>query len=301
MSNPSIQSHCLFLILVSAGLAACSGGGESSSASASGGDGSADGISADQSTSSSDGTGGGGSGSGVSGSGGSSAADGSTSGSSDADLTGVTTSGPDPLALCGGTCQCNNGIDDDGDGKVDGFDEECTGSADDDEGTFATGIPGDNKDPKWQDCFFDGNSGAGDDGCRYHTDCLTGDLPEDDPACSVTQSCIDFCAPRTPNGCDCFGCCTFETPSGSVSVLIGSSCDYDNIDDTGACPRCTPSTACGNDCGECELCPGKDVLPETCTDQVPECDGGLQACDADTPCPGGYWCQLGCCIIQAIE
>src|SRR5690606_26909529 len=85
----------------------------------------------------------------------------------------------DPVELCGGTCACSNGVDDDGDGKVDGFDEECTGAADDDEGTFATGISGDNVDPKWQDCFFDGNSGAGDDGCRYHTDCLTGDLPED--------------------------------------------------------------------------------------------------------------------------
>jgi hypothetical protein len=79
---------------------------------------------------------------------------------------------PSP-ALCGNApCQCNNGQDDDGDGTIDGADVECTGALDDDERTFATGIPGDNKDPKWQDCFFDGNSGAGNDGCNQHTCCL---------------------------------------------------------------------------------------------------------------------------------
>jgi hypothetical protein len=207
----------------------------------------------------------------------------------------------DPIELCGGVCQCGNGIDDDGDGKIDGFDEECTGAADDDEGSFATGISGDNQDPKWQDCFFDGNSGAGDDGCRYHTDCLTGDLAPNDPNCSVTQACVDFCMERTPNGCDCFGCCTFETSDGPLSIQIGVTCDYEDIDDEALCPRCTPSTQCGNECGECELCPGKEELPETCDNDVPECDDGRQACDAETACPGGYWCQLGCCIIQAIE
>ncbi|HTV23935.1 MAG TPA: hypothetical protein VMG12_34830, partial [Polyangiaceae bacterium] len=83
---------------------------------------------------------------------------------------------PSGILLCGSEpCACNNGIDDDGDGTVDGFDIECTGGIDNDEGSFATGIPGDNRDPKWQDCFFDGNSGHGDDRCRYPTACLTGE------------------------------------------------------------------------------------------------------------------------------
>ena len=74
--------------------------------------------------------------------------------------------------MCNGAaCACADGIDNDGDGELDGFDTECTGANDDDESTFATGIPGDNRDPVWQDCFFDGNSGAGDDKCRYHSDC----------------------------------------------------------------------------------------------------------------------------------
>jgi hypothetical protein len=69
--------------------------------------------------------------------------------------------GASALELCGGPCGCSDGIDNDGDGTIDGFDLECTGPADNDEGTFATGISGDNVDPKWQDCFFDGNSGGG--------------------------------------------------------------------------------------------------------------------------------------------
>src|SRR5512132_3940021 len=73
-----------------------------------------------------------------------------------------------------GAAQCNNCVDDDTDGKIDGFDPECTGPLDNDESSFATGIPGDNKDAINQDCFFDGNSGAGNDGCNQHVCCLLG-------------------------------------------------------------------------------------------------------------------------------
>ncbi|HYP88299.1 MAG TPA: hypothetical protein VEQ59_09095, partial [Polyangiaceae bacterium] len=138
-------------------------------------------------------------------------------------------------SVSAGNSACSNGLDDDGDGLIDGFDPECTGAADDDEGTFATGIPGDNRDPKWQDCFFDGNSGAGDDGCRYATGCLTGDLDRDDKACALTDACIEFCAPLVPNGCDCFGCCTVQAPGGdTVDVETSASCSVDRLGDTDA-------------------------------------------------------------------
>src|SRR5690606_24975013 len=147
---------------------------------------------------------------------------------------------PSGTVLCGSApCACNNGIDDDGDGTIDGFDIECTGAIDDDEGSFATGIPGDNRDPKWQDCFFDGNSGHGDDRCRYPTECLTGELSLDDPACSVTQACRDNCQPRTPNGCDCFGCCTVPLPGGGeIDVLLTDTCSAEKLGDSEACPVC---------------------------------------------------------------
>ncbi|HEX6274684.1 MAG TPA: hypothetical protein VFZ53_16695 [Polyangiaceae bacterium] len=208
-----------------------------------------------------------------------------------------------------GGCICNNGLDDDGDGLVDGLDPECTGPLDDDEGSFSTGIPGDNRDPKWQDCFFDGNSGAGDDKCRYSTDCLYGTLSQDDPDCQASQACIDYCRRLTPNGCDCFGCCTVQDLDGSeLDVVIGGSCSLDTLDDESVCVRCTKTTECGNDCGECELCPGKTVddLPDSCMPPPPPdggtppppntCDNGETVCSAEIPCPTEYFCSLGCCL-----
>src|SRR5262245_10911807 len=63
-------------------------------------------------------------------------------------VSGQTLEGVAPTVVnsaCGSAgCACSNGIDDDGDGLVDGFDPECTGPLDNDEGSFATGIPGDN-------------------------------------------------------------------------------------------------------------------------------------------------------------
>jgi hypothetical protein len=235
---------------------------------------------------------------------------------------------PAGTLMCGNhLCQCNNGIDDDGDGTADGLDVECTGGIDDDESSFATGIPGDNRDPKWQDCFFDGNSGAGDDRCRYPTECLTGELSLDDKACSVTQACRDNCQPRTPNGCDCFGCCAVQLPGGGeVNILLTDSCSLEKIGDPEACAPCSPNPTCGNDCGECELCPGKTEadLPAKCHQETPpgdptppdedppsdpsdpgdpnvdppvfSCDG-LTACTEFGDCPTGEFCSMGCCLV----
>lgn len=235
--------------------------------------------------------------------------------------------------LCGDVpCECADGIDNDGDGTVDGFDVECTGPFDNDEDSFATGIPGDNRDPVWQDCFFDGNSGAGDDGCRYRSGCLTGDLPQDHPDCTLSQECIDFCAAYTPNGCDCFGCCEVypEGSSDPMFVQIGTTCSDDKFNDPVACPVCVPTTQCGNPCGECELCGGKTVedLPASCFTSTPggdagtgmdagtttdggttttpdggggepvyTCDNGEQVCSPTEPCAtAGEYCSQGCCI-----
>lgn len=203
---------------------------------------------------------------------------------------------------CGNApCACNNGVDDDGDGTTDGFDIECTGAIDNDEATFATGIPGDNRDPKWQDCFFDGNSGHGDDGCRYPTECLTGELSLDDEACSVTQACRDTCQPRTPNGCDCFGCCAVELPGGGeATVLLTDTCSAEKIGDTEACPVCVPSTECVA-APPVEPDPVDPVDPGTpdagSPDPVdPECNGRTQ-CDEAGGCPVGDFCSQGCCLV----
>lgn len=191
-------------------------------------------------------------------------------------------------------CACNDGVDNNEDGLVDGFDPYCVAAWDNDESSFETGVPGDNQDPFWQDCFFDGNSGAGDDKCRYHTDCISGDRDASDPSCQLTETCIDFCGQLTPNGCDCFGCCAVETGGDTVFVYIGAECSLDDID---SCTQCQQSEQCMNTCGECELCAGKTAedLPAECG-ETPTCDGGQQVCSQSSDCGDSAYCQQGCCM-----
>ena len=214
----------------------------------------------------------------------------------------------------GAVAQCSNGIDDDGDGAIDGFDPECTGPLDNREDSFATGIPGDNIDAVKQDCFFDGDSGHGNDGCLMHTCCLLdGPCPPElkpeqyDPNdCVVAQDCIDFCAPITPPGCDCFGCCTICNDDGCFDILtnpeVAPDCTAADAGDPDKCPACTPVQECGGSdepCYEleCQLCPGQTLedLPESCGN-MNECPGGLMACADTSECESGKFCSNGCCI-----
>lgn len=170
-----------------------------------------------------------------------------------------------------GPYQCSDCVDNDEDGKIDGFDPECTGPHDNREDSFATGIPGDNMDPTDQECFFDGDSGMGNDGCNQHTCCLlrakgvpTGDqtqLQADREECkrlapaanankynpaecyepfgnvTVPDQCAMNCGALTPPGCDCFGCCTVCTDAGCRDIVINQAvspnCNQDNVTDPG--------------------------------------------------------------------
>ena len=234
-------------------------------------------------------------------------------GDPDADPNYLPPPGDAPFA---GTCtpgaaQCSNCKDDDGDMKIDGFDPECTGPLDNDEASFKTGIPGDNIDATSQDCFFDGNSGAGNDGCNQHTCCLlqaggsTTTTNDDKSSCMtltagtgvnyskyvradcyepfggtmVPQKCVDVCAPLAPPGCDCFGCCKIcnGTTCATVDInpLVSPNCTADTISDPNICKPCVQSTSCGGStCGgdTCVLCPGQD--PST----LPSSCGGTNQC-----------------------
>ena len=239
----------------------------------------------DGSTSNGDGGGGGGDGDG-----GTTTGDGGTVGGTDGGNSSV----------CG-TTQCSNCIDDDDDGTIDGFDIECVSAADDDEGSFATGIPGDNKDPH-QDCFFDGDSGDGNDGCSIEDCCLTGDCSAG-VDCTVSEECITKCGSVTPPGCDCFGCCTICEGDSCRDVLINQGlspdCDADVIDDTTLCPTCTKVEECSTTCDttNCILCPGQteDDLPAECMDQN-ACPDGQTTCDTGSDCAADEYCSNGCCL-----
>jgi len=185
----------------------------------------------------------------------------------------------------GTTTQCNDGMDNDGDGKIDLADLECVHPCDNDEATFGTGISGDNMDACKQDCFFDGNSGQGDDGCNWDLRCDSANpggnaakaCPYDPNKnnCPTMQSakCIKNCSKLAPNGCDCFGCCAVQTGGTTVNVLLGSGCTADKFGDPAVCARCTQSTTCVNPCDTCEICLGRPV-PTDPSCFPPPADGG---------------------------
>jgi len=232
-----------------------------------------------------------------------------------------------------GTAACNDGKDNDGDGKADYDDPECVGPTDNDEASFATGIPGDNVDACKQDCFFDGNSGAGDDHCDWQLKCDPSNVgagaekkcPYDASyasqhatECSLSasqpQNCVDFCQRLTPNGCDCFGCCA--VPGAPTPIRLSATCTADKFSDPSACSPCTQVTACNNPCERCEICIGKTTLPADCTNTpadggtydggydggyTPQCPGTIVSCGpggqvAPTACPAGTGCVTGCCL-----
>ena len=213
-----------------------------------------------------------------------------------------------PIAHCGTRpCACDDGEDNDGDGLSDGLDPECTGAFDEDEATFGIGQP--NKQNQCRDCFWDGNAGF-DDGCRYPAECLTGTALKgrgNCSSCEVSQGCLDSCRVRTPNGCDCFGCCEVQRGSERVFIELNDSCDLSQLDDASACPRCVPSTQCANPCGRCELCLGKrpSDLPADCAASTPgapayNCEDGLRVCTTSSDCVGASYCLLGCCLIDLL-
>lgn len=207
-------------------------------------------------------------------------------------------------AYCGHrACSCDDGVDNDNDGLADGLDPECTGAYDDDEASFATGRP--TKQMPCRDCYWDANSGSGDDSCRYPAECLSDSSfvgKGNCASCSVSERCETSCKARTPNGCDCFGCCAVELPGGSViQIQLVDTCTIALASDPSACPRCTLHETCRNDCARCELCPGKRLadLPADCRSASGPgyaCDVGVALCSNKNACQPGFYCQQGCCV-----
>jgi cysteine-rich repeat protein len=206
------------------------------------------------------------------------------------------------VVLCGNKMyECGDTIDNDQDGKIDLADPECISPCDDSEASFETNLPGQNKDCKG-DCYFDANSGGGDDKCEWNLKCDPQN-PGAEIGCAydpnfgmcnlqVPQQCYDFCGPLVPNGCDCFGCCEIN---GQPVYLGGANCSLDNL---AGCASCTYFENCINTCEpeNCELCFGQtiDDLPDHCMGA--SCPEGVTSCASIADCPNGQFCQTGCCV-----
>jgi hypothetical protein len=201
---------------------------------------------------------------------------------------------------------CGDTIDNDGDGLVDWQDPECLGPCDNTENGLDVGIPGGSGPACDVECFWDSNSGAGNDECYWNHQCDPLSVAPDyypewwqpgkcahDPNANtpgtamgcdellVQQSaqCESFCAPLAPNGCDCFGCCVLYKEGVQYGPLwLGTedgkgnfTCTLADIGDPKKCAPCTQvKGACFNECGKCELCIGKDTLPPECNPPPPD-------------------------------
>jgi hypothetical protein len=262
----------------------------------------------------SSGTGGNGTSSGTGGNGTSSGTGGASSTSSSGSTTSSSGSAACvPVACQGHFYQCGDCVDNDGDGKIDADDPDCLGPCDNTENNYYGGIPGQAGSACIVDCYFDQDSGSGNDDCHWNHKCdeheaapnyypeawngnkcaydANANTPGTSMSCdqmytSQSQTCLDFCLPLTPNGCDCFGCC--ELPAGSGKfVWLGSedgsgngTCDLGSVGDPTKCEPCKPVMGCFNGCGHCEICIGKPTLPADCL--PPFCGNGT--CDTGETC-----------------
>jgi hypothetical protein len=226
------------------------------------------------------------------------------------------------------TCQgkvyaCGDCLDNDGDCRIDSSDSQCLGPCDNTESSYYGGIPGQNNSPCKSDCYFDQDTGSGNDDCYWSHECdplevgpsypPEGSQCKYDPKANVpgtaltcselskSQSalCGSYCGPLTPNGCDCFGCCVI--PGAATPVWLGSespkgtgSCNEKTVGDPTLCKPCTQVPSCLNSCEHCEVCVGKP-LPADCVAQV--CPQGRQLCGGpgQAVCPAGQTCITGCC------
>ena len=239
-----------------------------------------------------------------------------------------------PTVCDGHLTECGDCVDNDGDGRVDYRDQECLGPCDNTEGPqLTTGVGGEGGTSCNRDCYFDFGNGSGNDNCRWDTLC---DPNEPDPICpfemgelggmrcpaTQVELCLDYCRPITPNGCDCFGCCTFDELAGRAPgdggewVWLGSgvgegpdgegTCTFELLGDTTACKPCEPVADCTNGCGACELCLGRTELPASCYEMDGgveyRCDEGVQPCGlpGEAECQSGYYCITGCCVVAPI-
>ena len=237
-----------------------------------------------------------------------------------------------PTSCTGHIYECGNCTDDDGDGRIDWQDNNCLGPCDNTENHLYPDLPGTTGGECKADCFWDNGNGSGNDDCYWDHQCdpleKAPGFPPEGPDCAFddsvkvgpfdctgafngqTNTCLSYCEPLVPNGCDCFGCC--QLPGAPTPVWLGSvvdgtndgTCTIDVVGDPAKCKPCTMVPGCGNGCGKCEVCIGKPLPDPDCVPDggydggvTGQCPAGVQPCglQGQALCPGGSYCITGCC------
>ena len=226
-----------------------------------------------------------------------------------------------PTKCRGKALECGDCQDNDGDEQIDSLDSECLGPCDNDESALSTGVVGPEGSACRQDCYFDGDNGAGNDKCEWSLACDPRSVAPDYPPSGEERcaymgggvamgldcdalfneqppACREACEPLVPNGCDCFGCCELPGRSGDFRFIalsgLGNGCTLETVDDAATCPPCTPVPSCMNECSECEVCVGRPA-PVGCDPQS-ACPVGQAACTTNAACDFQEYCVTGCCV-----
>ena len=66
---------------------------------------------------------------------------------------------------------CGDCLDNDGDGLTDSYDPDCLGACQNNEAGFYGSIPGQNNAPCKSDCYWDQDTGSGNDDCYWDHQC----------------------------------------------------------------------------------------------------------------------------------
>ena len=247
------------------------------------------------------GTGGTGGGGGVSGDG----AAGSANGSGTGATAGTGGYNPDGgISQCQGhVYECGDLLDNDNDGLIDQYDPDCLGPCDNTEASYFGGIPGQNNAPCKMDCYFDQDTGPGNDDCYWNHECDPLDVAPAYPPEGLDKATSRIASttrrprarlrpPRAPSSSTSKALCVSATAGRSRRTVVTASA-------AASCPRAAANTsgsarpsmvwgaatstslmirtsasrvrrckACLNGCGHCELCIGKETLPDDCSTEV---------------------------------
>ena len=231
-------------------------------------------------------------------------------------------------ATCQGKVyQCGDCVDNDGDCRIDSADDQCLGPCDNNENSFYGGIPGQNNSPCKMDCYFDQDTGSGNDDCywshevrpargraelsaRGRRSARTTRTPTSRaPATSCAQafsqrsrrSACDYCGPLDAQRLRLLRLLRDPGRADHGLARLGGRqrrrhARLDNVDDPTLCKPCTQVPACLNTCDTLrDLRRQADPPPDVTSGNNARRAIRPAACRGKPPARSAISCVTGCC------